>query len=81
MKGGFIGTLLVGLAGSLLPGLLGGKGLYRAGSKPQGKGLYRAGRKPKKTLTGKTLTNHYINEYFDKKLCYPTYSVGKVQGQ
>ena len=33
MEGGFIGTLLAGLAGSLLPSLLGGKGLYRAGVK------------------------------------------------
>ena len=30
-KDGFIGTLLAGLAGNLLPSLLGGKGLYRAG--------------------------------------------------
>ena len=30
-RGGFIGTLLAGLAGSLLPSLLGGKGLKRAG--------------------------------------------------
>ena len=32
-RGGFIGTLLAGLAGSLLPNLLGGKGLKRAGGK------------------------------------------------
>ena len=38
MKGGFIGTLLASLAGSLLPGLLTGNGLRRAG-----KGLRRAG--------------------------------------
>lgn len=31
-EGGFIGTLLAGLAGSLLPSLLGGKGLKRAGA-------------------------------------------------
>ena len=37
-EGGFIGALLATLAGSLLPGLLGGKGLQRAG-----KGLRRAG--------------------------------------
>ena len=36
-QGGFIGTLLAGLAGSLLPSLLGGKGLVLPGSK--GKGL------------------------------------------
>ena len=33
MEGGFIVTLLAGLAGNLLPSLLGGKGLYRAGVK------------------------------------------------
>ena len=32
-EGGFIGTLIASLAGSLLPALLGGKGLRRAGSK------------------------------------------------
>jgi hypothetical protein len=32
-KGGFIGTLLASLAGILLPSLLGGKGLSRAGEK------------------------------------------------
>ena len=32
-KGGFLGTLVASLAGSLLPSLLGGKGLYRAGDK------------------------------------------------
>ncbi len=32
-EGGFIGTLLASLAGALLPGLLGGKGLLRAGEK------------------------------------------------
>ena len=48
-SGGFIGTLIASLAGSLLPSLLGGKGLYRAGTKPKkGGGLYRAGTKPRK---------------------------------
>ena len=42
-QGGFIGTLLAGLAGSLLPGLLGGKGLVLPGSK--GKGLMLPGTK------------------------------------
>ena len=32
-KGGFIGTLIASLAGALLPSLLGGKGLTRAGEK------------------------------------------------
>lgn len=32
-KGGFIGALIASLAGSLLPSLLSGKGVYRAGSK------------------------------------------------
>ena len=32
-KGGFIGTLIASLAGALLPSLLGGKGLVRAGEK------------------------------------------------
>ena len=41
--GGFIGTLLAGLAGSLLPSLLGGKGLVLPGSK--GKGLMLPGTK------------------------------------
>jgi intracellular sulfur oxidation DsrE/DsrF family protein len=41
-KGGFIGTLLATLASILLPSLLGGKGLLRAG---HGKGLTRAGEK------------------------------------
>lgn len=40
-QGGFIGTLLAGLAGSLLPSLLGGKGLVLPGSK--GKGLVLPG--------------------------------------
>ena len=35
-QGGFIGTLLAGLAGSLLPSLLGGKGLALPGSKGKG---------------------------------------------
>ena len=35
-QGGFIGTLLAGLAGSLLPSLLGGKGLVLPGSKGKG---------------------------------------------
>ena len=35
-QGGFIGTLLAGLAGSLLPSLLGGKGLLLPGSKDKG---------------------------------------------
>ena len=39
MKGGFIGTLLAGLAGSILPSLLSGKGLKRNGG-----GLRRAGK-------------------------------------
>ena len=52
-NGGFLGTLIASLAGSLLPSLLGGKGLYRAGQKPKaqsksGKGLYRAGKREKK---------------------------------
>ena len=42
-QGGFIGTLLAGLAGSLLPSLLGGKGLVLSGSK--GKGLMLPGTK------------------------------------
>ena len=42
-QGGFIGTLLAGLAGSLLPSLLGGKGLVFPGSK--GKGLMLPGTK------------------------------------
>ena len=42
-QGGFIGTLLAGLAGSLLPSLLGGKGLVLPGSK--GKGLMLSGTK------------------------------------
>ena len=42
-QGGFIGTLLAGLAGSLLPSLLGGKGLVLPGSK--GKGLLLPGTK------------------------------------
>ena len=42
-QGGFIGTLLAGLAGSLLPSLLGGKGLVLPGSK--GKGLKLPGTK------------------------------------
>ena len=42
-QGGFIGTLLAGLAGSLLPILLGGKGLVLPGSK--GKGLMLPGTK------------------------------------
>ena len=42
-QGGFIGTLLAGLAGSLLPSLLGGKGLVLPGSK--GKGLMLPGTK------------------------------------
>ena len=42
-QGGFIGTLLAGLAGSLLPSLLGGKGLVLPGSK--GKGLILPGTK------------------------------------
>jgi len=44
-QGGFIGTLLAGLAGSLLPALLGGKGLVLPGSK--GKGLILPGTKGK----------------------------------
>jgi len=40
--GGFIGTLIATLASILLPSLLGGKGLVRAG---HGKGLTRAGEK------------------------------------
>ena len=42
-QGGFIGTLLAGLAGSLLPSLLGGKGLVLPGS--MGKGLMLPGTK------------------------------------
>ena len=42
-QSGFIGTLLAGLAGSLLPSLLGGKGLVLPGSK--GKGLMLHGTK------------------------------------
>ena len=42
-QSGFIGTLLAGLAGSLLPSLLGGKGLVLPGSK--GKGLMLPGTK------------------------------------
>ena len=42
-QGGFVGTLLAGLAGSLLPSLLGGKGLVLPGSK--GKGLMLPGTK------------------------------------
>ena len=42
-QGGFIGTLLAGLAGSLRPSLLGGKGLVLPGSK--GKGLMLPGTK------------------------------------
>ena len=42
-QGGFIGTLLAGLAGSLLPSLLRGKGLVLPGSK--GKGLMLPGTK------------------------------------
>ena len=42
-QGGFIGTLLAGLAGSLLPSLLEGKGLVLPGSK--GKGLELPGTK------------------------------------
>ena len=42
-QGGFIGTLLAGLAGRLLPSLLGGKGLVLPGSK--GKGLMLPGTK------------------------------------
>ena len=42
-QGGFIGTLLAGLAGSLLPSLLGGKGLVLPGSK--GKELMLPGTK------------------------------------
>ena len=42
-QGGFIGTLLAGSAGSLLPSLLGGKGLVLPGSK--GKGLMLPGTK------------------------------------
>ena len=44
-QGGFIGTLLAGLAGSLLPSLLGGKGLALPGTK--GKGLVLPGTKGK----------------------------------
>ena len=46
-QGGFIGTLLAGLAGSLLPSLLGGKGLVLPGSKGKGRmlpGTKRQGR-------------------------------------
>ena len=43
-KGGFIGALLASLAGALLPSLLGGKGLTRAGHSG---GLSRAGEKKK----------------------------------
>ena len=35
----------------------------------------------KKTSAGKALTNHDIDEYFDKKVCYPRDSLGKVRGQ
>ena len=42
-QGGFIGTLLAGLAGSLLPSLLGGKGLVLPGS--EGKGFMLPGTK------------------------------------
>ena len=42
-QGGFIGTLLAGLAGTLLPALLGGKGLVLPGTK--GKGLVLPGTK------------------------------------
>ena len=38
-NGGFIGTLLAGLAGSLLPSLLGGKGLVLPGTKGRGLAL------------------------------------------
>lgn len=40
-QGGFLGTLLAGLAGSLLPSLLGGKGFALPGTK--GKGLVLPG--------------------------------------
>ena len=50
MEGGFIWTLLAGLAGSLLPALIGGKSIYRAGTKSRkGGSIYRAGTKPKKS--------------------------------
>ena len=37
---GFLGTILAGLAGSLLPALLGGKGLVLPGTKRQGRSYY-----------------------------------------
>ena len=46
-QGGFLGTLLAGLAGSLLPSLLGGKGLVLPGTK--GKGLVLPGTKGRGT--------------------------------
>ena len=53
-RGGFIGTLLAGLAGSLLPALLGGKGIKRAGKgiKRAGKGIKRAGKGIKRSGHG-----------------------------
>ena len=39
-QGGFLGTCLAGLAGSLLPALLGGKGLVLPGTKRQGRSYY-----------------------------------------
>lgn len=39
-QGGFLGTLLAGLAGSLLPSLLGGKGLLLPGTKGKGTPYY-----------------------------------------
>lgn len=42
-QGGFLGTLLAGLVGSLLPNLLGGKGLVLPGTR--GKGLVLPGTK------------------------------------
>ena len=44
-SGGFIGTLIASLAGSLLPSHLGGSGVAK------GNGLYRAGTKPSKSGT------------------------------
>ena len=39
-RGGFLGNLLAGLAGSLLPALLGGEGLVFPGTKRQGRSYY-----------------------------------------
>ena len=49
-QGGFLGILLAGLAGSLLPVLLSGKGLVLPGTKRQGRSYYF-----KKSVLGKGL--------------------------